>query len=261
MKHTILPQKTLAVVLLIIVATCSPIVAGDSVSSAEFTESHYLRLFTTGTNEGDLSYVWWDNIDVVGKGGPSTSRQHRSGVHGFALPTLTDDVMEATYTLAKTGSNTDASNPGWDWSAQIYLFNPEINPRSYAAEHGVETVFWSDHEEDNRGLVRTIDLNAFNKNTPNGALSFTLTDELLAGFYNENGTPASEGGMIWFRVNPGEKEPNIFGTERLEIQSSIGQANSPTLSVTQIPEPRTYALFGGIAALLLVVVRRQIRRS
>lgn len=200
---------------------------------AELTDSHWVRLYVGGDSEGDMAYVWWESNNTIGKGGPAAWRQHRSGIHGFALPELPNGIKDATYTLTKTGSNTVDTNPDWDWDAQVYVFNPDVTPRSYAGEHGVETLFWSDHEEDTRGLVRAVALNAFDKNAPNDKVSVTLTSELLAGFYNEDGTPATEDGKIWFRVNPGQPEADILATERLEYQADKEEPNAPTLTIRQ----------------------------
>lgn len=201
---------------------------------ATLTTSHEVRLWTNVVegNAGGLDpalvgtheYVT-GSANQIGKSGPSDQQRLRISIQGFQLPVLEGAVESATYTLAKTGSN---STPAW--GAQIYIFDPSVTPSNEVPED----VFYSGAEADQRSWMRAIALDAFNNFTVNGPIEFTLTAADLAGFYNPDGTPASADGMIWFRVNPGAAPEDIANFQRLEIEPRLDQPNSPTLRVIAV---------------------------
>ncbi len=202
----------------------SPVDAIEPGTEATFTTSHQVRLWTTNDEDPDLVGTFAYNTfqtSQIGKAGPGDQQRALNSIHGFELPVLDHELTEATYTITKTGHNGQPD----DWSAQIYLFEPGITPESEDAE----AVFWSDPGEDTRGLVRLIDLEAFDIDSPDTALGFTLTGTDLAGFYNGDGTPATADGMIWFRINPGQAPDDISNFERLEIRSQTDHPDSPSL--------------------------------
>lgn len=198
---------------------------------ATLTTSHEVRLWTNvvagnaaGLDpaiQGTLEYVA-NSANQIGKSGATDEQRLRTSLQGFQLPVLEGPVGSAIYTVAKTGSN---SNPGW--AAQIYIFDPSVTPENESPE----AVFYSGTAADDRAWVRAIDLDTFNRFSPDGPLEFTLTAADLAGFYNPDGTPASADGMIWFRVNPGAAPENIANFQRLQLEPRLNQPNSPTLRV------------------------------
>jgi hypothetical protein len=195
--------------------------------------SHEARLWTNVLegNEAQLdpaltgTYEYQASVaDQIGKAGRGDEQRLRTSIQGFELPTLEGPVESATYTVAKTGLN---GSP--NWSAQIYIFDPSITPE----DENPEDIFYSG-AADTRSWMRPVSLNAFSSSTLNGAIEFTLTAADLAGFYNADGTPASVGGMIWFRVNPSAEPDNISNFHRLEIEARLNQADSPTLRVVAV---------------------------
>jgi hypothetical protein len=202
--------------------------SGEPGTPAPFIASHQVRMRTTNDADPDLIGVPFYTAtpsNVIGKSGTAGAQRAANSIQGFYLPTLDQAPAEATYTIAKTGHN---GNPN-DWSAQIYIFEPQVTPEMENAAD----VFWSGSIADPRSLARPLALNAFDIDTANGNLSFTLTSADLAGFYNPDGTPASANGMIWFRVNPGKPHEEINNFERFEAQSEMNQPNSPTLKFSK----------------------------
>lgn len=193
---------------------------------AELTSSNMVRLWTSGDDAGLYEYTSFTGTQI-GKAGASDEQRAMNGIQGFQLPTLDRDVSEATYTITKAG---DHQSP--DWDAQIYIFAPSVTPE----DEDPQDLYWASPEEDPSALVRLVELNAFNRTSPNGPHSFTLTSEQLAGFYHADGTPASAGGMIWFRVNPGEETENISDFERLDIVASPDSFDAPTLTMKPLPD-------------------------
>lgn len=194
---------------------------------AAFTSSHQVRLWTNNTVtpslQGTTQYGTFASSQI-GKSGPTGEQRLLNPIHGFQLPPLDGPPTEATYTLTKTGQRGPP-----DWSAQLYLFAPPVNPPT----ENPTDIFWSDPAGDNRAPVRPITLTAIDSSTAEGELTFTLNTTDLAGFYDAAGTPISADGMIWFRLNPGEIPEAISNFERLELQSLPDRIDSPTLLLSR----------------------------
>ena len=165
----------------------------------ELTDNHHIRM-NYGLNFPDPQWIYNESSDNnVGSAGNDSLRNTRQPIHGFALPELDsfDSIASATYTITFTGKT---GNPPWD--AQLYIFSPEITPPNVG---NAEDIFWASPEGDPSDDVHAVDLEAITPDTEFGPVSITLTREMLEDHYDEDGTPISADGKIWFRWSEGRE--------------------------------------------------------
>lgn len=158
---------------------------------AEQTDLNHI---TYNNNNGTASYSGTANATLGGNG--TGGNMVRGPVIGFALPVLTGSLEEMTFRYTITGQT---NNP--QFNGHIYIFNPEVTPSAADALDA----WWAGEAADDRGLVRTVSLDAINPGlTYPAVVSVTLGSDMLEGFYDENGSPTSAEGKIWFRLSPGK---------------------------------------------------------
>jgi hypothetical protein len=220
----------------------------------------------TGSPAANVGYHQNSEDNLVGNEGTASSLRSGNVVIGFQLPHLTAEITNVTLTLRKFNASPSG---GFDWTAQLYAFAPGLSPRDIGAvDHA--SLHYRGTEVDTGPSVRLLTANALQFSTPNSTLSggnpavdnpvpIDLTSHFqeggtLADFYAD-GAPTSLGGMIWFRLSPGTETNAV---ERFRIHNFLDHAYATTLEFTVIPEPRTYALLGGLAILGLALVRRRL---
>lgn len=191
-------------------------------------------------------------LGTVGTMGNTALRNARSPVHGFALPELEgfSGIESATYTVTLNGR----SNVNPDWNVQLYIFSPEIIP-SEIPTADLADIFWANAAEDPRAFVRPVSLDLITPQTRNGTtVSVTIPGTLLEGFYDENGSPLSADGKIWFRLSEGRTPSAVI---RYETQASIDHAQAPSFTLNL--NPLNEAFEEGVGAYTATVIEGSAR--
>ncbi len=172
-------------------------------------------------------------LGLVGNSGGANARHNGNVIMGFALPTLTGPLDTVSFTVTQREGTS-----ALPWWAQLYAFAPNTNPRDVAdtAPGAYATLHFASSGTDANPNVILISGSLMSRSGGAGLPSATVTIDLtqhfesgglLAGFYDANGNPISEDGMIWFRLNQGgAMEEN---TNRIVVQNTIGDPNSPSL--------------------------------
>ncbi len=192
---------------------------------AELTDLHHFRLnFGTNWDPPELHYNS-SAEEIIGSSGSPEGRNARAPVHGFELPAVENGagITGGTYTFTLTES-------GHNRAVQLYIFNPDITPPDVADP---EDIHWAAPGEDTREFVRTVDLQVVTPDDDPGTFNIDLTEEMLEGFYDQDGNPISAGGKIWFRMSEGD-EPND-GVSRYRVESDMDSPNAPGFTINLNP--------------------------
>lgn len=196
----------------------APLVAADNVI-----------ISIKGEDGKRTGYMANKNVGYVGNTGSRANMRNASVILGFKLPVLKAAPKEATLVITNRGASTTA----FDWAAHLYVFAPGTNARALGQKN-LRTVHYADSTPDESKNVRLLTDKFMVQKTPKGPVKTDLSrhfkkDGALAGFYGADGKPLPPDGMIWFRINQGEKPGEL--AIRINVDNTVGQEDSPSLMI------------------------------
>lgn len=221
-------MKTLA---LLCLALTLPFTAAANPVPAEFVAHDAVLVYVGDPGPAKaVGYQRGSDAEYIGNQGAPKYLRNGSLILGFKLPELRGAVSNVTFVVTKTGH----SSPKFDWAAQLYVFAPDVDPRTLGRDDP-GAVHYADKAPDSRASVRLLDDKFITQRTRKGPVAVDLAKLFvkggpLADFYGADGKPRTRDGMIWFRLNQGSKPGAII--ERIRVNPSIGDAKSPKLLFT-----------------------------
>ncbi|MDR0352797.1 MAG: hypothetical protein LBI02_05460, partial [Opitutaceae bacterium] len=196
-------QNFLALLLLLMMSTAA---TQAETIQAELVANDSILVFVQDGSAGKLvGYKENSAEKYIGNTGSKKSMRNVNLVIGFRLPEIKGTVGGVTFNIDKTGN----SSTPFKWTAQLYVFAPNVNPRAIGrSDYGA--IHYAGAKEDSNADVRVLDMKFITQKTKKGPVSIDLTKGFakggpLADFYGADGKPLSRDGMIWFRLNQGSE--------------------------------------------------------
>lgn len=187
------------------------------------------------------SYLGGGNVSPTSFGiGSSTGTNQFRGMVAFDLTPVLSDIGSATSISFETGGFS-FDNGGFSRNAIVEVASPQGAPNGSLADPNV-TMF-SVYGNQTEGSVGTFDPDVL---TFNQQLVFDVTTVVQAAGFDISNP------WLWIRIRHEENgwiggANNVFGFNELESGWSL----------TIVPEPSSYALFAGMLAIGLIVLRRR----
>ncbi len=215
--------------------------------AAQFVISSNVADTYIGLNKDGNPTVGWngDAEIIVGDDNPDSSKDAVAAIFMFELPDLAGEfISDAKLDFTITGS---------DWMSSTAKL--DLYGLRYASTTQVLTTDYGFGPEPGNGVLIQDDLYAGFGGDMNFPIFVSAEGSTLVDFLSDLYQNGAVGGdYVFFRLNLDAMSAN---PARIASASYADPAYRPSLTITTVPEPSTYAALFGLGALGFAILRRR----